>query len=151
MVLMLAGVFVAACTAIMPGEPTLPPAAPTTPAATPPAATPPSEPGPVLPTLPPFEGDVPADIMALLVEESVALAQASVADVSIVRADAVTWRDASLGCPDPDMVYIQVLTPGYWVVLDVAGQIYDWRMAETGTPVLCPEGQGEPPFEGLPN
>lgn len=89
--------------------------------------------------------------MAALIDETAALAQAALTDVAIVRADAVTWRDASLGCPEPGMTYIQVLTDGYWVVLEVAGQTYDWRMAQSGTPLLCPEGQGEPPFDDLPD
>lgn len=139
----------AACTAPAPplGTPTLPSngATPTSP----PAA--PVTPGTVVPTLPPFDGPVPAEAMAALVEETAALAQATVGDVNIVRAEAVTWRDGSLGCPEEGMTYIQVLVDGYWVVLEAGGQTYDWRIGEGGLPRLCPEGQGEPPFEGLPD
>ena len=28
----------------------------------------------------------------------------------------MTWSDASLGCPQPDMGYAQVVTPGYLVL-----------------------------------
>lgn len=143
--LLLVGLLLAACTGLTPG-PTQPPDVTATPA----VATP-GTPGPVVPTLPPFETDVPPDIMAALIDETAVLAQVGYGEITIVRADAVTWRDGSLGCPEPGMAYIQVLTDGYWVVLEVDGQTYDWRMAQTGMPVLCPEGQGEPPFEDLPD
>jgi hypothetical protein len=117
----------------------------------PPTGTPPVEPVPVEPTLPPIVGEVPSEIMAALIDESAALAQVDYGDVSIQRAEAVTWSDGSLGCPEPDMMYTQALVDGYWVVLEAAGQTYDWRMSEIGLPRLCPEGQGEPPFEGLPD
>jgi len=37
---------------------------------------------------------------------------------------AVNWPDSSIGCPKPDMAYLQVVTPGYKVILRVEGQIY---------------------------
>ena len=41
----------------------------------------------------------------------------SVADLEVVSATAMTWPDASLGCPQPGKMYAQVLTPGYLVVI----------------------------------
>ena len=43
------------------------------------------------------------------------------ADLEVVSATAITWPDASLGCPQPGMMYAQVLTPGYLVVIRDAG------------------------------
>ncbi len=37
---------------------------------------------------------------------------------------AVNWPDSSIGCPKPDMAYLQVVTPGYKVILRAKGQIY---------------------------
>jgi hypothetical protein len=48
-----------------------------------------------------------------------------------------TWRDASLGCPEPGRVYAQVLTPGYRVVLEARGQRYEFHTDEKRV-VLCP-------------
>ena len=45
--------------------------------------------------------------------------------VEILRLDAVTWQDTSLGCPEPEMFYAQVLTPGVRLVLARQGQEYD--------------------------
>src|SRR5690242_2210919 len=33
-------------------------------------------------------------------------------DIGVLEARAVTWPDGSLGCPAPDMAYIQVLVDG---------------------------------------
>jgi len=42
--------------------------------------------------------------------------------LQLVSVEAVEWPDASLGCPEPDMMYAQVVTPGYRIVLDAQGQ-----------------------------
>ena len=52
------------------------------------------------------------------------LAHASGADsdaVTVVSAEEMEWSDASLGCPDPDAMYAQVITPGYLIVLESDG------------------------------
>lgn len=36
--------------------------------------------------------------------------------LTVVASEEVTWPDTSLGCPQPDMMYAQVLTPGWRVV-----------------------------------
>jgi hypothetical protein len=33
-------------------------------------------------------------------------------ELKIVRIEPVEWRDSSLGCPQPGMEYLQVITPG---------------------------------------
>lgn len=38
--------------------------------------------------------------------------------------EAVQWPDASLGCPQPDMVYAAVITPGYLVILSDGARTY---------------------------
>lgn len=43
------------------------------------------------------------------------------AEVRLVTSEAVTWPDSSLGCPEPGQMYLQVLTPGYRVVVEVGG------------------------------
>ena len=37
---------------------------------------------------------------------------------------AVEWRDGSIGCPEPDMAYAQVITPGHKILLMVDGRTY---------------------------
>jgi hypothetical protein len=57
---------------------------------------------------------------------------------TVTQAEAVTWPDGSLGCPEPGMMYTQVVTPGYQVVLEFEGTTYDYRVAGEGQVIrLC--------------
>jgi hypothetical protein len=47
--------------------------------------------------------------------------------VRLVSVEAVEWRDTSLGCPQPGMMYAQVITPGFRVVLEARGKKYDYH------------------------
>jgi hypothetical protein len=61
--------------------------------------------------------------------------------VTLVEAEAVQWRDSSLGCPQPGMMYAQVITPGYRIVLEVGGEQYAYHGAEGRPPALCAPDQ----------
>jgi hypothetical protein len=56
--------------------------------------------------------------------------------ISVSRVEAVEWPDASLGCPQPGMMYAQVVTPGYLVVLEVDGKPYEYHTSQKHF-VLC--------------
>ncbi|MBI4214176.1 MAG: hypothetical protein HY534_07705 [Chloroflexi bacterium] len=61
-----------------------------------------------------------------------------------VRSVAATdWPDASLGCPEPDRFYSQVVTPGYRIILVIAGQEYLYH-ASLSRVVWCPSGRAGP-------
>lgn len=66
--------------------------------------------------------------------------------ITVVKATAVDWRDSSLGCPEPDMGYLTVITPGYWIILEVEGKQYFYHADDRGRIVLCPEERSEPPM-----
>ncbi len=69
------------------------------------------------------------------------------AEVKLMGYSREEFRDASLGCPQPDAFYSQVITPGYRFQLEAKGQLYDYRTNLQGTRVvLCTNG-GQP---GLP-
>lgn len=57
--------------------------------------------------------------------------------VTIVATEEVTWSDASLGCPQPDMSYAQVETDGMRVILEADGDFYDYRSGGQSEPFLC--------------
>jgi len=57
--------------------------------------------------------------------------------VAVRSVEAVTWPDASLGCPQPGVMYAQVLTPGYRVILQAGERAYEYHTDETKTVVLC--------------
>lgn len=92
----------------------------------------------------PVSSEVPDEIMSELIAELVERTGAEQADIQVVRADAVVWNDGSLGCPKPGEFYIQMLINGYWVVLEVQGMEYDYRVSDKGNFTLC-EGENMPP------
>ena len=59
--------------------------------------------------------------------------------ISVIQATAQEWPDASLGCPQPGMMYAQVITPGYQIILEAAGRRYDYRapLRREGPVRLC--------------
>jgi hypothetical protein len=57
--------------------------------------------------------------------------------IRLVLIEAVQWPDASLGCPQPGMMYAQVITPGYRIVLEVNGKQYEYHTGRGGKVVLC--------------
>jgi hypothetical protein len=80
-------------------------------------------------------------------EESLAAAiadlveQAGLAEeeIRLVSMEAVEWRDASLGCPQEGFMYAQVITPGYLIILEAAGQEYEYHTDQRANVVLCQE------------
>lgn len=57
--------------------------------------------------------------------------------IEVVSAEAVVWPDGSLGCPQPGMLYPQVLQEGMRIRLAVAGVIYQYHSGERRAPFLC--------------
>ena len=64
----------------------------------------------------------------------------SLLEVGQVRA--VQWSDTSLGCPEPGMMYAQVITPGYEVLLTVDEKHYSVHVGE-GRAVVCDHSANE--------
>ena len=69
-------------------------------------------------------------------------------DIDLVEAAYVTWRDSSIGCPRPDMQYMQVLTNGARIVLRANGVLYHYHSGGSRAPFLCarPSPQGPLPY-----
>jgi hypothetical protein len=60
-----------------------------------------------------------------------------VAAITLVRVEEVDWPDSSLGCPHPDMNYLQVLTNGVFIQLRVGDQLYNYHSGGGRPPFLC--------------
>ncbi len=88
-------------------------------------------------TEPPIVGEIPADLMAKLTSDVQTRAGVAAEAIAVVKAEATTWSDGSLGCPQPGMFYTQALVDGYWVILRVGDVIYDYRTSGTAYFVLC--------------
>jgi len=56
--------------------------------------------------------------------------------ITVLSVEAVEWPDASLGAPEPGKMYAQVITPGYRVVLEADGKMYELHGDERGRFVM---------------
>jgi len=57
--------------------------------------------------------------------------------IEVVSAQSVVWPDRSLGCPQPGMIYPQVLAEGYRIELRAKNQSYAYHGGEGRGPFLC--------------
>lgn len=90
----------------------------------------PGAPGAVLSPLPEPSPALPAEYGGLF--SAAWLAQVAQAlgvapeTLQLLTAESVEWSDTSLGCPQPGMMYAQVITPGWRVILMTdQGQSYE--------------------------
>jgi hypothetical protein len=100
-------------------------------------------------TLPPMNGgsgDVPEAMLAELLDSAAAETGVSRDEISVVIAEAVTWSDGSIGCPEPGMGYTQALVDGYRVILDVAGEEIAYHASLAGDFRACADP--EEPIDG---
>lgn len=58
-------------------------------------------------------------------------------DILINSVQEIEWGDASLGCPEEGMMYAAVITPGYLIVLEVAGKQYEYHTDTKDYVILC--------------
>ena len=61
-------------------------------------------------------------------------------EVAVAEVTPVDWPDSSLGCPQPGMMYLQVLTPGYRIRLICAGREYVFHTDLGRRAVRCQDG-----------
>lgn len=58
-------------------------------------------------------------------------------EIEVVRVEEVVWRDGSLGCPEPGMMYTQALVDGSRIVLSAGGRTYEYHAGGPRPPFLC--------------
>jgi hypothetical protein len=94
---------------------------------------------PVMPSV----ADTPspaAQKMADLSRENLSrILKISVDQILTAEVKPVIWPDAGLGCPKAGVAYIQVLTPGFLVLLEADGQRYLYHTDENEIVILCKE------------
>ena len=62
---------------------------------------------------------------------------AATGEITVQSVEPVEWHDASLGCPQEGMMYAQVITPGFLVILEAGGEQYEYHTNQRDTVVLC--------------
>lgn len=87
--------------------------------------------------------DVPADALALVDRARADLMQKTgtkTEDVTLLSVEKINFADASLGVPEPDKMYAQVVTPGYVIRFQVGDTVYTYHGSGERV-VLVPETQ----------
>ncbi|MFK7887095.1 MAG: hypothetical protein AB8G16_09560 [Gammaproteobacteria bacterium] len=94
----------------------------------------PQRPVPVLdqpqraPTMPQKPNPVPKAVMNRILDDVAQASGIARDEIVLERAEEATWGDTSLGCPQPNMGYMQRIVSGFWVVLHAGQQEYDYRV-----------------------
>ena len=94
----------------------------------------------------------PSGLESLIEKAKEHLAQrlaVSTNEISLVEAKSVMWPDSSLGCPQEGMVYTQVLTPGYLILLEHGGHTYEYHASSRDYVTTC--ANPSPPMPGSPD
>ncbi len=71
-------------------------------------------------------------------EDAARRTQRDVATLEVQQAEAVTWPDGSLGCPQLGMMYTQALVRGYRIRIRAGKEILEYHAAASGQPFYCP-------------
>ena len=58
-------------------------------------------------------------------------------EIEVLEAQGVVWGDTSMGCPHPDMGYLQVPQDGALIRLSVGGREYNYHSGGNRPPFLC--------------
>lgn len=95
-----------------------------------------TDPGPV-PDGPAAPGPVPPALLHSAKMDMAAHAAVDPGQIQVIVAEAMTWPDSSLGCPQPGRMYAQVLTPGYRIVLRSPKAVYYYHCGQSNNFIRC--------------
>jgi hypothetical protein len=66
-------------------------------------------------------------------------------ELEVLSAEAVTWSDGSIGCPQPGLIYTQALVPGYRIRVRAGVQTLEYHSGRNVAPTFCPAERAVPP------
>lgn len=66
--------------------------------------------------------------------------------ITVIETRFVTWRSGAMGCPEPDMMYTQVLVPGYRILLRAGKEVHAYHGARGSAPFFCPADRAAEPL-----
>ena len=70
--------------------------------------------------------------------------------IEVMQAEYVSWRDSSVGCPQPGYQYLQVITNGSRIVLSFNKQVYHYHSGGNRPPSLCKKPSATAPLPYSP-
>ena len=86
-------------------------------------------------------GEQTDDLVTVLSADLASRLGVQAEDITVLTVEPVEWADSSLGCPQDDYRYLQVITPGSRVTLEVVGEQYTYHSdSRTNYFVLCRDG-----------
>lgn len=94
------------------------------------AAPAPGDPGAIL----------PAELLERVLADAASRTGLPRAQVNVTNAVRQSWNDGALGCPEPGMVYVQVVSEGYQIMVSAGDQILDYRTSDRGVLKVCGKG-----------
>jgi hypothetical protein len=80
---------------------------------------------------------IPGDVLNSVLDDAAQRLGVPADALVVTHAEAVTWNDGALGCPEPGMMYTQALVDGYWIVVEAGGQSLDYRVPASGSFRIC--------------
>jgi hypothetical protein len=87
-------------------------------------------------TTSPPESDLDGYVAAALADASERLG-VDAGELVVETAEAVTWPDGSIGCPEPGMGYTQALVEGHRIVISHDGSELAYHQGGDDEPFLC--------------
>jgi hypothetical protein len=77
-------------------------------------------------------------IPVVLAQQNLAeIAKTDISQIEVVFTEKTEWNDSSLGCPKKGMMYAQVITPGYKVLLKYKQSTYEYHTDMNQNVVSC--------------
>jgi hypothetical protein len=65
-------------------------------------------------------------------------------EIALVEFRKTTWPDGSLGCPQPGMMYTQMVQDGTVIRLTARKRTYEYHSGTAAEPVLCEKNKPKP-------
>lgn len=83
---------------------------------------------------PPSESE---KLIQLAMEELAQRLSIPIHQISLAEIEEAEWSDSSLDCPQPGMSYLQVITPGYRILLEADGNLYEYHSNKDSYIIFC--------------
>jgi hypothetical protein len=77
--------------------------------------------------------------VAAAVQDAATRLGVAAGDIGVQQVEEREWGDSSLGCPQPGLLYSQVVTPGFLIVINSRGKQLEYHSDMRGRVVLCRE------------
>jgi hypothetical protein len=94
-------------------------------------------------------GDVTLDeVIGAVRADAMRVLRLASTDVLQVRAEDVVWRDGSLGCAQPGLMYTQALVAGWRIRVEAGDRALVYHASRRGQWLWCPPGRAAEPLPG---